>query len=656
MRRTLLFALAALALASPGFPQSGDNVLLVVNESSADSTRIAEHYARTRGVPQTQLLRIKVDAAADEVERAVFNAQIQTPIAEWIRKNSAHDRILYIVLTKGIPLRIKGTSGRNGTVAAVDSELTLLYRRLTGADPLIAGQLANPYFLGDAPVEQAKLFSHQSSDIYLVTRLDGYTVDDVLKLIDRGAAPVREGRILLDQKGGLTQAGGDAWLEAAGDWMAAHGFGDRVVLETTSRVLMNEKGVLGYYSWGSNDPAITVRTFGFGFVPGAIAGMFVSSDGRTFAEPPADWATGPWTDRKKFFAASPQSLAGDLIREGVTGVAGHVAEPFLDATIRPNILFPAYLSGFNLAESFYLAMSFVSWQTLVVGDPLCAPFPRKTLQPSDIDKGIDPATELPALFSARRMRVATARGIKPAAAEWLLRSEARTGKGDKAGSVQALEEATAIDPRLAAGQMLLAQAYEEAGDHDKAIDRYRKALAVTPNDPIALNNLAYSLAVRKGQPAEALGYAERALTLTRGSATVADTLAWVQHLLGRDREAARLLAGAVKALPENAEVRLHAAVVYAAVGMLEPAAKELAEALQPRPVPREERRREGAQRQAREEAGGPARPWPDGRRLGTARAGYFLSAPMRARTRARNPVQASRSSRRASLVRTKSRA
>ena len=76
--------------------------------------------------------------------------QIQAPIADWIRKNSAQDRILYIVLTKGIPLRVKGTSGRDGTMASVDSELTLLYRRLTGAEPPLAGPLANPYFLGDA--------------------------------------------------------------------------------------------------------------------------------------------------------------------------------------------------------------------------------------------------------------------------------------------------------------------------------------------------------------------------------------------------------------------------------------------------------------------------------------------------------------------------
>ena len=438
---------------------------------------MAEHYARVRGVPQNQVLRVTVDATADEIERPVFERQIQDPIAAWIRRNSAQDRILFIVLTKGVPLRIRGTSGRDGTQASVDSELTLLYRRLTGEEPPLVGPLANPYFLGDAPVAQATPFSHKAFDIYLVTRLDGYTVDDVLKLIDRGAAPSRDGRILLDERAAADSGGGNTWLKAAADWMAGHGFGDRVVLETSGRVLTGEKNVLGYYSWGSNDPAITTRRFGFGFVPGAIAGMFVSTDARTFREPPAGWATGSWTDRTKFFAGSPQSLSGDLIREGVTGVAGHVAEPYLDATIRPNILFPAYLSGFNLAEAFYLAMPFVSWQTVVVGDPLCAPFPRKALQPSDIDAGIDPSTGLPALFSARRLRVAIARGVRTDAARLVARAEALSAKDDKAGARAALEEATALEPRMQAAQLALARDYELSREYDKAIERYRLALS-----------------------------------------------------------------------------------------------------------------------------------------------------------------------------------
>jgi hypothetical protein len=45
--------------------------------------------------------------------------------------------------------------------------------------------------------------------------------------------------------------------------------------------------------------------------------------------------------------------------------------------VRPQTLFPAYLSGFNLAESFYLSIPALSWQTVVIGDPLCRPFKQE---------------------------------------------------------------------------------------------------------------------------------------------------------------------------------------------------------------------------------------------------------------------------------------
>jgi tetratricopeptide (TPR) repeat protein len=256
-----------------------------------------------------------------------------------------------------------------------------------------------------------------------------------------------------------------------------------------------------------------------------------------------------------------------------------VAEPFLDATVRPNILFPAYLSGFNLAEAFYLAMPFVSWQTVVVGDPLCAPFPRKVLQPSEIDAGVDPFTGLPALFSARRLRVAAARGVRMDAARLVVRAEVLSAKDDKAGARAALEEATALEPRMLAAQMALARDYELSRDYDKAIERYRLALRVNADDAIALNNLAYLMAVQKHLPADAVGYAERANQLSPGNPAIADTMAWIQHLLGRNYEAAPIMTGVVKAEPANADFRLHAAVIYAAIGKLDEAAAELKEAL-----------------------------------------------------------------------------
>jgi tetratricopeptide (TPR) repeat protein len=216
-----------------------------------------------------------------------------------------------------------------------------------------------------------------------------------------------------------------------------------------------------------------------------------------------------------------------------------------------------------------------------VGDPLCAPFPRKTLAPSDIDKGLDSATELPALFSARRLQVLTAANpaVKPESLKIMMRADARIAKQDKPGARKALEDATALDDRLVTAQTMLAGLYEEAAEYDKAIDCYRRILAVTPNDPIALNNLAYGLATRKNQPGDALPLAQKAFTLANGSPTVADTLGWVQHLLGNQTEAYRLIAAAARALPRNAEVRFHLAAVLAAVGSLDSARTALGEAI-----------------------------------------------------------------------------
>src|SRR4029079_19289107 len=135
------------------------------------------------------------------------------------------------------------------------------------------------------------------------------------------------------------------------------------------------------------------------------------------------------------------SLAGDLIHAGITGVAGHVAEPYLDATIRPDILFPAYVSGFNLAEAFYRAMPFLSWQTVVVGDPLCTPFPRTWApQPTALEPPLDQQTQLPRCFMTRRIAATTDQatgGLKRDAILLGLRGETLLARGDKTGAREA---------------------------------------------------------------------------------------------------------------------------------------------------------------------------------------------------------------------------
>ncbi len=65
----------------------------------------------------------------------------------------------------------------------------MLYLRMTGAKVPTAGPLPNPYFLGDRPLSDARPFTREAQQLYLVTRLDGFTVADVIGLIDRARRP-----------------------------------------------------------------------------------------------------------------------------------------------------------------------------------------------------------------------------------------------------------------------------------------------------------------------------------------------------------------------------------------------------------------------------------------------------------------------------------
>lgn len=588
--RVLCAAVVCLGLAASDVrAQTGENVLVVANAASAPSIEIAEYYVKRRHIPPDQLLKINT-STADQITRAEYDATIQTPIGGWIGRHSAHDRILYIVLTKGIPLRIAGTGGRTGTVSSVDSELALLYRRMTGQTVAPNGATENPYFLGDAPLSKAQRFSHATHDIFLVTRLDGFTAEEAKALVDRGLEPVTTGRVLLDQRAGLNERPND-WLAEAAKRLEEHGMRGRVVLEQSSRVVEPEKGVLGYYSWGSNDPSITTRHPGLAFAPGALAAMFVSSDARTFTEPPATWKPGRWESRQSYFAASPQSLTADLVRAGVTGAAGYVAEPYLDSSVRPEILFPSYVAGFNLAESFYLAMPALSWQSVVIGDPLCGPFTKTTIPDANLNPPLDKETELPALFSARRLAAAELK-TEPTVTKLVVRAQSRLARQDTEGARQALEQAVAMDDTVTAAWRALGVLYEESKEYEKAIAAYRKVVAREPKDAMSLNNLAYAMAVREGNPKDALPLAERALLLAPRNPLIADTVGWIKHLLGDNANAVKLLEAVAKALPRNPEIQLHVAAVYADLGRSQDAAEALkaAAAVDPKVTERQDYR------------------------------------------------------------------
>ena len=572
-------AVLFLWLATAAYAQAAENVAVIINDNSPDSQRIGEHYARTRALPASNVIRIR--ASSDEtIDRAGYASTIEAPIAAAIRRAVSHDRLLYLVLTKGVPLRITGTTGLDGTLSSVDSELTLLYRRMTGQVVSPTGKVDNPYFLGARELRAALPFSHREHDIYLVTRIDAFTVDQAVALVDKAQKPVTDGRIVLDQRDEDATRPGNQWVTQAAKRLNEQGHGERTVVEATARPVREVTGVLGYYFGGTPDPDSQQRSMRIDFVPGAIAATLVSSDARTFSPPPDAWVPSVSSDRT-IFAGSADSLIGDLIRDGVTGVAGQVGEPYLLGAVRPDILFPAYLAGFNLAEAFYLAMPTLSWKAVIVGDPLLRPFSGRSLTSAGLEEATDSRTGLPGLFSNRRVAQAAAssNGLSEGAMVLALRAETMLDRGDRTGARSALEQAVTVAPTAVGLLVTLAQLEETDGLHPAAIARYQRIIEIQPTNVIALNNLAYALAVHRNAPADGLPLAKRAATLAPRSAHVLDTWAWIEHLLGNDAGAAKILADAIKLDPQVAELWLHAAEVSATLGDRAKAESELKEAL-----------------------------------------------------------------------------
>lgn len=341
--------------------QTPDNVLLVINQKSALSGQIGRYYAQRRAIPEKNICSFAV-TAEERITRAVYDRDVAKPISGCLKSRNLQEKILYIVMTGGLPLTISGVISRDGDYASVDSELTLLYSDLKGKPHPLNGPLANPFF-GQKDVP----FTHARYPIYLVTRLAGYDFEDVKRMIDQALAAKNRGKFVIDLRSDKDDQGND-WLRNAAILLPK----ERLVFDESNKVLYGEKDVIGYAGWGSNDPNRKNRLLGFQWLPGAIMTEYVSTNGRTFKRPPATWNIGPFGDHKLWFEGSPQTLSADYIHEGVTGASGHTDEPYLTMCPRPDLLLPTYYLGRNLAESYYVSIPALSWQNVVVGDPLCS--------------------------------------------------------------------------------------------------------------------------------------------------------------------------------------------------------------------------------------------------------------------------------------------
>jgi uncharacterized protein (TIGR03790 family) len=388
---SLLWLLTSLAKAdSNAGKRTPDQVLVVYNASSPISNSLADDYTKKRQVGNVLSVKCPDSALSrdkETISETDFKQSIEGPVRDYL---AAHKHVDFIVLTKGIPIRVQRAN--NGGRPSVDSSLAALdYTALPHAQQInIRGSGATGWAYLNRYWQANEPFSHAKFGGYLVTRLDGYTEADAKALVVRALAAERglvaDGKILLDIQPsfGLGDkaiqpprlpdkniAQESPWNEFNADMRKAHDvLADRGIADELdlSEIFIGKRShLLGYFSWGSNDAKYSTAAYqSLSFAPGSLCDTAVSTSARTFLP-----TTGG------------QSLLVDLIAHGLTCGKGYVDEPLLQAIASPSVALDRYTSGYTMAESFYAASHFVGWEDIVIGDPLCCPYSGRQARPKD---------------------------------------------------------------------------------------------------------------------------------------------------------------------------------------------------------------------------------------------------------------------------------
>lgn len=339
-----------IVMAAPLCALGPDNVLILANSKAAGSVEIAEYYAKLRGISPERILKISA-SEQEEIKREEFTKEIWEPTRAAVL---ADEKICVIVPTRGVPLKVKGTTERPAASgfegrddASVDSELMMVR-----VDELkVDAALENPLFDSKERIAPA-------SGLVVVARLDGPTAEIARGMAEKALLAETlgaHGRSFLDTgMGNLTGAAyeeRDALMRRVGDsWRKAG-----VVFDHDSDAdvvdLSTRDETLHYYGWyaTTQQPAGRVQ-----FRTGGICVHLHSFSAATIRNAGRNWV-------------------GPLLSWGATASYGTVYEPFTVGYPFEHIFWDRLCQGFTFGEAGLIATRTLSWQAVFCGDPLYSP-------------------------------------------------------------------------------------------------------------------------------------------------------------------------------------------------------------------------------------------------------------------------------------------
>jgi len=170
--------------------------------------------------------------------------------------------------------------------------------------------------------------------------------------------------------------------------------------------------------------------------------------------------------------------------------------------------------------------------------------------------------------------------IPPAAQKEFSKGVAASKKGNHQGAVDHFKKAVSIDPELADGYNNLGAAYTALGQPEQAAAAFQKAIDVVPDHRSALANLSVTLC-KMQQYHEAELMARRALKLDSALLKIRFILA--VSLAAQHRDNAEVLDNLQRAAAEFPKAHIVAANILAETGRRDDAARQLEEYLHSAP-------------------------------------------------------------------------
>jgi uncharacterized protein (TIGR03790 family) len=351
------FAISFLFIAFQGLAQSinYNDVGVIINLNSPASMQIGSHFKNARNIPTQNMIYVSVPTT--EVINDIEFEQLRTQIENYLTSQNLQNQLNYLVTTKGIPLKRNGidciVNTNQGDCGSVDQELSLILGPHAGGIGATNGY-SNPYY------NENTHFSRAQFGIYLVTRLDGYELTDVISLIDRSGPNTGvnqlDAQVVLDMFE-TTSIDSTYFIEnyLAPSQLALQSQNWNSTTDYQIGTPSSVQNALAYIGIG-HGPTDSV-VLNYKWLPGSFSSMNTCSGAHTF-----NISSNP-TD---------QFLLAQLIQDGCTAAHGYVNCMYFSQLLETDIMLNRYLNpnaGYNLAESYFMAERFISHQSVIIGDP-----------------------------------------------------------------------------------------------------------------------------------------------------------------------------------------------------------------------------------------------------------------------------------------------